>query len=357
MSGQTIQSTIDAITDESASNPYTVIVPCGTYTEQITMAQYISLVGMGSRCTIITNSSQVVEYASDTNITDLSIVYTGTSDATDSDGALNNMYIHNAYIEALTGRAINFSNAGANNTWNVILSDMVIKASSGIVTAGSDYTILDNVIIQLYGQSSGVDHIGIQYDASSRMKMYGGRIYSSWLAAEWIDGVGDNVYAIYVPSANTNTVLPAFYDVSIMVRSEDDVNVNAVRQEGTHVNTSVRLMGGRAQTESGGGGSDSIALFQSGASRGIFTKDVVVSGSNSHYSGKVFGMYQTMNSGEVIIVDSTTDGESGDDVIIRRIADEGTDDLVMRITDAQVADITSFASGGMNINAAGGLSP
>ena len=65
-------------------------------------------------------------------------------------------------------------------------------------------------------------------------------------------------------------------------------------------------------------------------------------------------MYQTMNSGEVIIVDSTTDGESGDDVIIRRIADEGTDDLVMRITDAQVADITSFASGGMNINAAGG---
>jgi len=54
---QTIQSVVDSIQDESATNPYTVIVPPGTYKEKVVLADYISIQGMGRKSTIITGDS------------------------------------------------------------------------------------------------------------------------------------------------------------------------------------------------------------------------------------------------------------------------------------------------------------
>lgn len=54
-SGQTIQAVIDSITDADADNPYVVMVPPGLSTdvEEITLSQYIAIVGSGLQATIL----------------------------------------------------------------------------------------------------------------------------------------------------------------------------------------------------------------------------------------------------------------------------------------------------------------
>lgn len=50
---QTIQQVLDSITDASADNPYTIIIPPGIYEEQIVMKDYVNLQGSGRNATII----------------------------------------------------------------------------------------------------------------------------------------------------------------------------------------------------------------------------------------------------------------------------------------------------------------
>lgn len=52
--GDTIQSTIDAITDASVSKPYLVRIPPGVYTERVICKDYVSLKGAGITATKIT---------------------------------------------------------------------------------------------------------------------------------------------------------------------------------------------------------------------------------------------------------------------------------------------------------------
>jgi len=50
---QTVQQVLDSITDVSANNPYTIIIPPGVYEEQIVMKDYVTLQGCGRNNTII----------------------------------------------------------------------------------------------------------------------------------------------------------------------------------------------------------------------------------------------------------------------------------------------------------------
>ena len=87
--GDTIQATINAIDDESASKIYTVMVPTGVYNEKVTMAPYINLVGMDRDGSIIkpstiSDNNIIITGCSNSMIANLSVIcstYVGTPGA------------------------------------------------------------------------------------------------------------------------------------------------------------------------------------------------------------------------------------------------------------------------------------
>ena len=77
----TIQGAIDAITDNAANKPYVVLIHPGTYTEDITMEDFVSLDGVGRHDDIVIDGT--VTFAADAadraTIKDLSVVHTTTT--------------------------------------------------------------------------------------------------------------------------------------------------------------------------------------------------------------------------------------------------------------------------------------
>ncbi|MBW2648596.1 MAG: hypothetical protein JRC53_02075, partial [Deltaproteobacteria bacterium] len=85
--GGTIQGTIDSIGDAATDKRYIVFVPAGTWTEQVTLIDYVSLQGAGTGVTIITNDvdtddkvqTGTVLLANEVTISDMTIQATGTT--------------------------------------------------------------------------------------------------------------------------------------------------------------------------------------------------------------------------------------------------------------------------------------
>ena len=81
----TIQGAIDSITDNAANKPYVVIIYPGTYTENITMEDFVSLDGEGKRGDIVIDGT--VTFASDAGdkavLKDLSVKETTTTTGLD----------------------------------------------------------------------------------------------------------------------------------------------------------------------------------------------------------------------------------------------------------------------------------
>lgn len=99
--GDTIQATIDAITDAAVDKPYIVNIPPGDYTEQIVSKAYVSLRGAGKNSTIIRhNEDHTIITANQVSISDMSVIATGDSGVP----ILNNIasaviYLDNLYLE------------------------------------------------------------------------------------------------------------------------------------------------------------------------------------------------------------------------------------------------------------------
>lgn len=251
-----IQEVIDSITDASADKPYIVIVPPGVYTEQITMQQYVSLKGETTSGSIITNSTgPVVTLASNIDLTDITITCTDANSYCIDSGTDTAFWnIDNCYLESLTGSGILFRSTGTNvKSWKQRISDSKIKTNKiGIyASTGYGYLIINNTQIQLVGQNSGNDHVGIQVDTAQRIIMTGGNIFSSWDASERIEEAANNVYGIYIPSSNTVGYRIHLNSVEIMVRNETATDVNAIRADGTSASGFVRIRAGMLQAEDG----------------------------------------------------------------------------------------------------------
>lgn len=246
-SDQTIQQVIDSITDAAVDNPYTVLVPPGIYNEQITMQPYVNLIGINKKTCKITNSGKVIAPASNTQIKNLSAIYTGTDYAIDPASAIQDFEMQDVYIEALTGIGIRFRAIEGVKHNSVVLTNVGIKARSGILHSYQGYWTMKNCIIQLYGQDYGVNRFGVEFGGAARCMLFGCNIFSPWEGSgENITGAGDDVYGIYVPNTVTSNDLKIhLYNCNITVRNEDDANVNCIRMMGTNENASVRIFGGR----------------------------------------------------------------------------------------------------------------
>ena len=243
----TIQSAINAASSPSSTNRYTVLVLPGLYTEQITMVDYVDLVGMDRLSCRIANDNRVIAPVSNTAINNLSVYYPGTNYAIEPTSAIQDFEMQNVYIEALTGIGVRFRSIGGVKHNSVVLTNVGIKARSGILHSYEGYWTMRDCIIQLYGQDYGVNRFGVEFAGGSRCMLFGCNIFSPWAGSgENITGTGDDVYGIYIPSTVTSNDLKIhLYNCNITVRNEDDANVNCIRMMGTNENASVRIFGGR----------------------------------------------------------------------------------------------------------------
>ena len=80
----TIQAAIDSITDNSTTKRYAILIQPGTYTENVVMEEYVSLVGVDKKSVIITSASGITITApsgtSDAAIHNISLKSTPTAD-------------------------------------------------------------------------------------------------------------------------------------------------------------------------------------------------------------------------------------------------------------------------------------
>uniref|UniRef100_A0A6M3L769 Pectate lyase n=1 Tax=viral metagenome TaxID=1070528 RepID=A0A6M3L769_9ZZZZ len=250
--GLSVQEVINSITDATSDKPYVIIVPPGVYTEQITMKQYVSLKGESVSGSIITNATgPVLTMASNVDIADITIKYTDASSyCIDTGTASIEWNIDNCYLEALTGGGVNFRSTGVNSVfWRQSINDTKIKANKfGInCSAGYGYLNIYNTRIQLVGQSSGNNHIGIEVGAGQRLIVCGGQIYSAW-TIEQINEPANDVYGLNVITSGTAAPRIHLNATEIMVRNESATNVNAIKSIGAGT-AYIRIRGGMYQSE------------------------------------------------------------------------------------------------------------
>ncbi len=180
---QTIQEAIDLITDESATNPYTVIVPAGLYREKIVLSDYISLQGTGISSTIITGdgSSIGIEIANQCSIKDLTVdgvTYSGAGDTCnwaigcDDTHSNETVYIENCgfyakasfvhiegasnigYIRDCVGKTVWDTYVGFDtatlNVWNCY-TEMLYHVSNSVRTI---YLVADDAVINVWNSDA-----------------------------------------------------------------------------------------------------------------------------------------------------------------------------------------------------------
>lgn len=230
-----IQSAIDSITDASSTNPYSVIIHPGIYTENITMKKYVSILGTGAdnRATTITNSAgTIVTLPTDgsCDFNDLTIEATGSAKAISigSGSTYSYSFIHchvdvtatNTYKTGitLTSGTINFMSSGINYTntgsgggthclfditGNASLQFNNSDISASVDTGGDDLIVIreSNYSISMYllhsvlrVYRSGVitgDTIAYQANGTSSNKMF----LASFILLV-CQGTGGTAYAI-----------------------------------------------------------------------------------------------------------------------------------------------------------------
>lgn len=141
----TIQAAIDSIGNASESQPYQITIGPGTYTEQVTLKPWVSLMGAGPDSTTITYagtpqeqggaSSGVVLGASNSAVFALTIYCTGGAEANTYSQALYCAGANPFYCQGVTLLADDSAGgAGASN---------IVQA----VTNGYDSSSLNNIII------------------------------------------------------------------------------------------------------------------------------------------------------------------------------------------------------------------
>jgi hypothetical protein len=199
--GETIQNTINAITDASSSKPYIVRVPPGVYAENITMKDFVSLKGAGMYATKIATTGYVIYAANQVTISDMTVDATGTGLAISSSGVDDTWYVHNCYLKG-TFDLIKTTHDGNTIYVSDVIGDVIYD---GIVNYNStskmyvyntklDISSADTLMLGVF-RTDGTSKFGEMYiynsaitgdvnpsDAGSRTMILGGgltRIYNT----------------------------------------------------------------------------------------------------------------------------------------------------------------------------------
>ena len=143
----TITAALASITDASASNPYLIYVAPGTYTEQVTMKQYVDIEGAGELTTKIT--------------------YTGSASATGTVVGANDAELRFLTVEN-TGDGAFYAIAIYNNGASPRLTHITASALGGGYTYGVYNSGSSPIMTNITASASGVNsNYGVYNEYSS----------------------------------------------------------------------------------------------------------------------------------------------------------------------------------------------
>lgn len=143
----TIQDAIDSITDASSVKPYTVFVAPGVYDEQVTMQQYVSVVGIDRESVVVTHTGDdngTFIGANDTTLSNLTIELSGVDTewgyiATDPERVnLKDLNMRGTSEYAYTSNAVKATGTGYR---------FVIDGCR--IMFGTDVDVVEGVVIEL----------------------------------------------------------------------------------------------------------------------------------------------------------------------------------------------------------------
>ncbi len=252
-----INSALESIVDNSATNPYVIQIQPGIYSS-FTMKPYVDVIGSGINSTIIeTTSSTPIIVASDASLQNLKVHFSGTGGGSGFQGAiqkrsnitdlvLSDLEIH---VDGITGAAgprfgIYIVNGGHQMTFR----NIKIKTESGGVHLSSGNYRFHGCDIYMTGNSIGLPHYGIYAQKAARIDWSGGRITTGYYYPDISNDLDQDVICIYIPASNTYGCRVEAHDAEMYARNANassTARVNAVRAE----NGWVRLFGCLAQTE------------------------------------------------------------------------------------------------------------
>lgn len=255
-----IPEAIASITDNSAQNPYRILLRPGTYSAFATK-EFVDVVGAGLKSTFVETSGDSGRYitvCSNTCLADFSIRYSGTAASgtirgaiQKQPGAVTEVVLRNLEIrvEGITGvsapkYAINFEGKVDITAWN-----LRIATDSGGLRLSDGQSRWHGCDIYLRGQGVGLPHYGVVLESGNRFDFYGGRIGTGYYYDANLGDPDQDVIGLYIPASNTGGNNRAeIHDAEMFARNVSPApgtKVNAVRAE----NGWVRLYGCFCQAE------------------------------------------------------------------------------------------------------------
>jgi hypothetical protein len=273
-----IPEAIASITDNSALNPYRIILRPGSYSAFETK-EFVDIVGAGLKSSIVEtagDSRSYITIGSNTCLADFGIRYSGTA-ASDvvrgaiqkQPGTVTEVVLRNLEIrvEGIAGviapkYAINFGGKVDITAWNVR-----IATESGGLRLSDGQSRWHGCDIYLRGHGVGLPHSGVVLESGNRFDFYGGRIGTGYYYDADLGDPDQDVIGLYIPASNTGGNNRAeIHDAEMFARNVSPapgVRVNAVRAE----NGWVRMYGCFCQTEidpdvNGNGSASLYAAFR-----------------------------------------------------------------------------------------------
>jgi hypothetical protein len=295
-----VGAALASIVDNSADKRYVIQIQPGQYNAFV-MKPYVDVCGVSRMTTsIATSSAQPVVAASYSTLSDLRIVYSGTSGG-DKAAALtrgdqvtefvaNNLEIEVTGVKGAAGArwAIGFFSGSHDATFSNI---KIRTESCGIYLSAGNYRF-HSTDCYLAGDAVGLPHIGLEVASGARVDWFGGRLGTGYYYDEDLHDPLQDVIGAYVPATNTGSTRVHLHGLIIFARNIDaaaGVRVNAVRAE----NGWVRLFGCMCQCEPSPANECKTlyAAFRTPAqpAQGDGGKIETYGSRISHFEGNVFG--------------------------------------------------------------------
>jgi hypothetical protein len=268
-----IGAAVASISDNSASNPYQIMVLPGVYGGFDTKP-YVDIIGAGVKSTIIETGGDRGDYirvADNFSLSNCGIRYSGTAASDIVRGAIESMPSNPGEVvlkdleidvSGISGAmaakyAINFNGTVKITVWN-----LRIATESGGLRLNDGQSRWHNCDIYLKGTAVRLPHYGVYLEGGNRFDFYGGRIGTGYYYEQDLLDPDQDVVGLYIPAYNIGGNTRAeVHNAEMFARNitpAPNVRVNAVRAE----NGWVRLYGCYCQSEldpdTNGNGSKSL---------------------------------------------------------------------------------------------------
>lgn len=252
-----VSTALAAITDNSVDNPYHLKLLPGDH-GHFTMKPYIQIDGTGKDNTFIETSwGSVIYMASNSGISNASILFSGNSGGATVGGALR----RSSSIDAFVLRDIKFdiyglAGAGAaryavyegTGTVKMDCYNVHVKTESGGFACGYGEKRFHDCDVFLVGANVGLPHIGLHDLVGTRIDWYGGRICTGYQYANPTGCEDEDIICVYIAADAVGPSRTHLYNATLFARNVDanlGVKVNCIRAE----NGWVRAFGCMGQTE------------------------------------------------------------------------------------------------------------